>query len=94
MKLIYALQLNILLTVPRRYIFVDLYCISFCGSFMFFRLVFVMPVYASVYLCLMPAGKGLTSWLSFVVYNSEFVTFPLVSCVSLQSSVVFDCIYS
>ena len=29
-----------------------------------------------------PAGKGLTSWLSFVVYNCEFVTFPLVSWVS------------
>ena len=28
-----------------------------------------------------PAGKGLTSWLSFVMCNSEFVTFPLVSCV-------------
>ena len=28
-----------------------------------------------------PAGKGLTSWLSFVVFNCEFVTFPLVSCV-------------
>ena len=25
-----------------------------------------------------PAGKGLTSWLSFVVYNCESVTFPLV----------------
>ena len=25
-----------------------------------------------------PAGKGLTSWLSFVVYKCEFVTFPLV----------------
>ena len=24
-----------------------------------------------------PAGKGLTSWLWFVVYNYEFVTFPL-----------------
>ena len=23
-----------------------------------------------------PAGKGLTSWLSFVVSNFEFVTFP------------------
>ena len=23
-----------------------------------------------------PAGKGLTSWLSFVMSNSEFVTFP------------------
>ena len=28
-----------------------------------------------------PAGKGLTTWLSFVVSNSEFVTFPLVSLV-------------
>ena len=28
-----------------------------------------------------PAGKGLTSWLSFVVSNFEFVTFPLVSWV-------------
>ena len=27
------------------------------------------------------AGKGLTSWLSFVVSNYEFVTFPLVSWV-------------
>ena len=26
-----------------------------------------------------PAGKGLTSWLSLVVSNCEFVTFPLES---------------
>ena len=26
-----------------------------------------------------PAGKGLTSWLSFVVFNCEVVTFSLVS---------------
>ena len=26
-----------------------------------------------------PAGKGLTSWLSFVMFNCEVVTFPLVS---------------
>ena len=42
----------------------------------FFCLVFVMPLYASVYLCLV-----VTSWLSFVVSNCEFVTFPLVSWV-------------
>ena len=29
-----------------------------------------------------PAGKGLTPWLSFVVSNCEFVTFPLVSWVT------------
>ena len=28
-----------------------------------------------------PAGNGLTSWLSFVVSNCEFVTFQLVSWV-------------
>ena len=28
-----------------------------------------------------PAGKGLTSWFSFVVSTCEFVTFPLVSWV-------------
>ena len=47
---------------------------------MFFCLVFAMPLCASVYMCLgVPAGKGLTSWLSFVVSNCEFITFPLVS---------------
>ena len=28
-----------------------------------------------------PAGKGLTSWFSFVMSNCEVITFPLVSCV-------------
>ena len=28
-----------------------------------------------------PAGKGLTSWLSFVMSYCEIVTFPLVSWV-------------
>ena len=28
-----------------------------------------------------PAGKGLTSWLSFVVSSCEFATFQLVSWV-------------
>ena len=28
-----------------------------------------------------PAGKGLASWLSFVMSNYDFVTFPLVSWV-------------
>ena len=43
-KPVLALQLSILLNVPRRY---------FLGrSFMFLCLVFVMPLCASVYLCL------------------------------------------
>ena len=28
-----------------------------------------------------PAGKGLTSWVSFVMSNCDVVTFPLVSWV-------------
>ena len=28
-----------------------------------------------------PAGKGLTTWISFVMSNCEVVTFPLVSWV-------------
>ena len=71
-------------TVPRRYFF--------CGSFMFlFCLVFAMFC-ARLFICASwsPAGKGLTSWLSFVV-----------SSVSLSlshwypgSGVVLDCIDS
>ena len=48
----------------------------------FFCLLFAMPLYASVYMCLVvTAGKGLTSGLSFVVSYCKFVTFPLVSLV-------------
>ena len=38
---------------------------------------------AHLFICALwsPAGKGLTSWLSFVVSNCECVTFPLVSWV-------------
>ena len=53
----------------------------------FFCLVFAMPLCtASVNMCLVaPAGKRLTSWLSFVVSNCEFVTFPLVSWVRCRT---------
>ena len=49
----------------------------------FFCLVFVMPLCARLFIYALwpPAGKGLNSWLSLVVYNCEFVTFPLVSWV-------------
>ena len=51
-----------------------------------FCLVFAVSLCASVIcaLCL-PDVKGLTSWLSFVVSNCEFVTFPLVSWVRCGS---------
>ena len=47
-----------------------------------FCLVFAMSL-SGLFICVLwsLAGKGLTSWLSFVVSNCEFVTFALVSWV-------------
>ena len=44
-----------------------------------FCLVFAMSL-SCLFICALwsPVGKGLTSWLLFVVTNCEFVTFPLV----------------
>ena len=70
--------------VPRRYFF--------CGSFMFLLCLVFAMFCARLFICASwsPAGKGLTSWLSFVV-----------SSVSLSlshwypgSGVVLDCIDS
>ena len=68
---------------------------SFFWSFMFFCLVFVMLLCAYVDLCLVvTCWEGLASWLSFVVYNCEFVTFPLVSwvrcCAWLYRFLIFE----
>ena len=41
-----------------------------------------------------PAGKGLTSWLSFVVSNCEFVTFPLVSWVKCDTKLYLFLIFA
>ena len=44
--------------------------------------VFVMHSCVSVFDSLWsPAGRALTSWPTFVMSNSEFVTFPLISWV-------------
>ena len=52
----------------------DLLC-YFCIVFvMFCTRLFIDALWSS-------AGKGLTSWLSFVMSNCEVVTFPLVSWV-------------
>ena len=47
----------------------------------FFSVLGLLCLCTRLFICTLwsPAGKGLTSWLSFVVYNCEFVTFPLVS---------------
>ena len=57
-----------------------------------FCLVFAMSMCASVYICalLSPAGKGLTSWLSFVVSTVSLS----LSRWYLGLGVVLDCIDS
>ena len=49
----------------------------------FFSDLCLLCLCARLFICALwsPAGKGLTSWLSFVVSNSEFVSFQLVSWV-------------
>ena len=55
---------------------------SFVDHLSYFFLVFVMLSCTSVIDALWsPAGKGLTSWLSFVMSNREVFTFPLVTWV-------------
>ena len=46
----------------------------------FFSVLCMLCICAHLFICALwsPAGKGLTSWLSFVVFNCEFVTFSLV----------------
>ena len=50
---------------------------------MFFSVLCLLCLCTPLFICAWwsPAGKGLTSWLSFVVSYCEFVTFPLVSWV-------------
>ena len=50
---------------------------------MFFSVLCLLCLCARLFICALwsHAGKGLTSGLSIVVSNSEFVTFPLVSWV-------------
>ena len=51
--------------------------------FYLFCVLCLVCVCVRLFICALwsPALKGLTSWLSFVVYNSEFVTVLLVSWV-------------
>ena len=48
-----------------------------------FSVLCLLCLCACLFICALwsPAGKGLTSWLSFVVSYCEFVTFLLVSWV-------------
>ena len=51
--------------------------------FYVFSVLCLLCLFARLLICALwsPAGKGLTSWLSFVVSNCEFVTFLLLSWV-------------
>ena len=46
---------------------------------MFLFCLMLLCLCARLFICALwsPAGKWLTFWLSFVVFNCEFVTFPL-----------------
>ena len=57
-----------------------------------FSVLCLLCLCARLFICALwsPAGKGLTSWLSFVVSGCEFVTFPLYP----GTDVVLDCIDS
>ena len=64
----------VLLTVPRRCFFCGHLCYFCPVLFYFHALLFVDALWS-------PAGKGLTSWLSFVMSYCDVVIFPLVSWV-------------
>ena len=70
----FAFGVIFLLTIPRRCSFVDHLC-HFCPVLLCFH------ARLSVDALWSPAGKGLTSWISFVMSNCDVVTFPLVSWV-------------
>ena len=59
---------------------------------MVFSVLCLLCLCTRLFICALwsPAGKGLTSWFSFVMSNCECVTFYWY----LGSGVVFDCIDS
>ena len=60
------------------------------NAFLIFREKYGLCVRLFVCALWSPAGKGLTSWLSFVVYNCEFVTFPLINKIHHSCSCVIE----
>ena len=75
MKPVYALLLNILIDRSKAVLLLwIIYVISVLFLLCFHVRLFIGVMWA-------PDGKGLTSWLWFVISNCEVVTFPLVSWV-------------
>ena len=67
---------------------------SFVDLLWFFSVLCLLCLCARLFICALwsPAGKELTSWLSFVMSNCEFATFPFNWYPG--SLVVLDCIDS
>ena len=57
-------------------LFLFCYETSFVDQLCYLSLVFVMLSRLFIAALWSPAGKGLTSWLLFVMSNCDFVTFP------------------
>ena len=57
---------------------------------LFFSISCLLCLCARLFICALwsPAGKGLTSLLSFVVSNCKFVTFPLLSWFRCGTKIV------
>ena len=72
------------LSPPVRYFTDHSKAVLLLWIFYFFSVLGMLCICLRLFICALwpPAGKGLTSWLSFVMSNCEFVTFPLVSWVS------------
>ena len=62
---------------PKAVLLLWIFCVFFCS------VLCLLCLCARLFICALwsPAGKWLASWLSFVVSNCEFATFPLVSWV-------------
>ena len=73
-------------TVPRRYFFVDHLC--------YLSLVFVMLSRLFIAALWSPAGKGLTSWLLFVMSNCDYVIFHVVSWVRCGTWLYWSLIFA
>ena len=63
---------------------------SFVDHLCFCSVLCLLCLCARLFICALwsPAGKGLTSWPSFVVSNCEFVTFPFGSFVECGTLIV------
>ena len=75
MKPVWALQLSIFADRSRAMLLLWIILVISVVCFLCFRArLFIVALWS-------PAWKGLTSWLSFVMSNCEFVTFPWISWV-------------